>query len=520
MMNFILFFGSVSYGANVPVKVGKLTLSFQAEERFVPKAFRERLEDDWQKFCEDFAKQFVVGKGPQGRGIFSKTQCLPLQYVSDAKEIPDFGDAWRFIFTWSHDSFGVSMYYQAKGKGSDRQLLGQIDFPKELKPDTLFDYREASYYVASRIYRRLPAAWSASFHKTDGQWQLPPLQQQMMASISAVRKVGIFALAYNTEQKTWNPTLFAVAQPVVSDDSSKDFDRTGTGALDLHWILQPHQAKARFWAQEIINPLEKEPDLAFLSIRDKGAPKNDLLENYALEGLKADSVALKYAIPFPKGSTVVSQTPKIEFDVNIGKGSLDGFMLGVEYSPRKKVVQDDETYSYTWNRTEIGYSFNIGQPQSIDKWATRFRLTPKVGFLSLDAYFPLNASENLELATAANFHLKRQLDFGGEFDWEVDSLNYRIKVWAATHFSGYLLAGSNPTKISNQRAGGDVVYDFYRTDGGLRFGILAFGYIDWVTLQKETVPDLSLNLATTTSSTASGASYNVTYIGTGLSLTW
>ncbi|RYZ53481.1 MAG: hypothetical protein EOP07_17725 [Proteobacteria bacterium] len=97
-------------------------------------------------------------------------------------------------------------------------------------------------------------------------------------------------------------------------------------------------------------------------------------------------------------------------------------------------------------------------------------------------------------------------------------MSYRLKAWASTHLSGYVLAQSNPTKISNQRAGADLSYDIFKTRGGLRVGAMVFGYIDWVTLQKEAAPQLSLNLATST--TASGASYNVTYLGAGFSVTW
>ena len=163
-------------------------------------------------------------------------------------------------------------------------------------------------------------------------------------------------------------------------------------------------------------------------------------------------------------------------------------------------------------------TFNLGEPQTIERFASQFKLVPKVGILNMDAYFPLNASQNLEFATVASFEVKRQLDLGAEFSWELESLNYRLKLWATAHISGYVLAGSDPTKVSNQRGGGDLSYDVYKTSGGMRFGLMVFGYLDVVTLQQDTTPQLGLNLATST--TASGASFNVTYIGGGFSVTW
>lgn len=499
------------------MKVGRMTLSFRADEKFIPKAFRERLGQDWENFCEDFSSNFLVGKGPQGRGVFSKIECESLDYVKSLDEVSPANDPWHFIFTWKSEGFALDIYFQPKGKKTEPVLIRSVQFPKQLTPDFLFAYPEPKFYVINKIYRAMPMGWSAMFNKTDIQWQLNPLQPAMMNVINPPHKIGLFSLAYNLEQKTWVPTLFAVAQPVVGDDSNKNFDREGGGPLELHWVNTPRQSKMRLWAQEIYNPLEKEPDPAFLTLRE-GQSNNSILEKYVLEGLKSNTLSFRYGIPFPKGTTVVSHAAKIEVIADVGKGMLDGFTFGVEFSPRLGVKEGVETYSYTWTRVETGWSFTLGTPQTIDRFATRFKATPKIGVLSLDAYFPLNASENLEFATVAEFKLSRQIDLGGEFSWELESLSYRLKVWASNHLSGYVLAKSNPTKISNQRAGADLSYDMFKTLGGLRVGAVAFGYIDWVTLQKEAAPQLSLNLATST--TTSGASYNVTYLGAGFSVTW
>lgn len=502
---------------DIPIKVGRMTLSFKADEKFIPKAFRERLEQDWERFCEDFAVNFQVGKGPQGRGIFSRVECKSLDYVKDVDTIEAIENPWHFVFHWKSEGFGVDIYFQPKGKKTEPTLIRSIEFPKQLTPDFLFAFPQPKYYVVNKIYRNLPVGWTAVFNKADIQWQLNPLQPEMLSVMTPPRKVGLYSMAYNLEQKIWVPTLYAVAQPVVADDSSKDFDREGGGPLELRWVVTPKQTKLRLWAQEIYNPLEKEVDPPFLTMRE-GQSGQSILEGYALEGLKSNSVSVRYGVPFPKGTTVVSQASKVEVVATIGKGMLDGLVVGVEFSPRLEVKEAGETYSYTWTRMEAGWSFILGEPQTIDRFATRFKLTPKIGVLSLDAYFPLNASENLEFATVAEFKLSRQIDLGGEFSWELESLSYRLKAWASTHLSGYVLAQSNPTKISNQRAGADLSYDLFKTRGGLRVGAMVFGYIDWVTLQKEAAPQLSLNLATST--TASGASYNVTYLGAGFSVTW
>lgn len=500
---------------DVALKLMPMTISFQAEESFVPNNFRERLGSDWEVFCEKFSKNFLIGKGPQGRGVANKVNCLDAKFVNDPDKFNNVAAQWNLHFSWK--SKGLSLVLTHSLNKKDVLNLGTIDFPKQFSTDTFFHVPEATYYVLNRIYRRLPVAWSAVFQKTDVQWQLAPLDSKMLGVMSPARKVGLYALRFDDSQKIWIPTLYALAQPVVSDDSRKQFDREGGEPLELRWVINPRQSKMRLWAQEIYNPLEKEVDPSFISMADPNSKKG-LLEGYALDGLKSNQVFLRYGMPFPKGTTVVSQASKLELIAYFGKGIIDGLTIGYEYSPRQVQAEEDDTYSFTWTRMEAGWSFELGEPQTIERFATRFKLAPKIGILNMDAYFPLNASENLEFATVAAFRVKNQIDLGGELSWELESLNYRIRLWGTAHLSGYVLGGANPTKISNQRAGGDISYDVYKTSGGMRFALLGFGYIDWVTVQQETTPQEGFNLSTST--TASGASYNVTFIGAGLSVTW
>jgi hypothetical protein len=497
-------------------KAASGAFSFQADPGFVPQAFRERLGHDWQGFCEKFSQNLLIGKGPQGRGILSKVSCLDIRFVKDTDEAPA-EDSWVFQFDWKSSGLTLSVHYGVKGI-KDSLLVATLEFPKQFTPDLLFTSPEATAYVLNRLYRRLPAAWVNVFERSALQWQLSPLDARSLGIIPPARRIGIFALQFDPKQGLWIPTLYAVAQPLVREDGKRPNDREGSDAFEVRWVIEPKQPKIRLWAQEIYSPLEKEVDPSFLTVRGETANTGSLLEGYALEGLKSSAWSLRYGIPFPRGSTVVSEASKIELISSFGKGKLDGLTFQYEFSPRLTQVEGEDTYSFTWSRLEAGWAFQLGVPQAIERFATQFKLTPKIGILNMDAYFPLNASENLEFATVAAFKVNSQVDLGSELSWELESLNYRLKLWATAHLSGYVFSKSNATKISNQRAGGDISYDLYRSAGGLRVGILGFGYIDWVTIQRNTSPTSSLNLATST--TASGASYNVTYIGAGLSVTW
>lgn len=513
----------------VLIRSAKLQISFLAEESFVPKAFRQRLNQDWADFCGEFGNLFLTGKGPQGRGIFSSVDCVAVEYKGDTEAFEELENSWNFVFAWSKDKFSVTLLFHGKPVNHDAVTneIGTINFPSQFTPEFLFTYKEASYYVANRIYRRLPFAWSIALDPKEPQWQLPPLGDQMLGIVAPARKLGIFGMAYDLEKNIWIPILYGTAQPIGVEETGKGQkdagkDTSGMAPYEITWNrLAPRQKLTKLWAQEIFPPIEKEIDPTFITVHMK-EQDSGILEAYALEGLHKHQTYLRYGIPFPKGAAVVSQASKVEMNVLLGKGIFDGFNLNFDYSPRVTNDVNGDAYSYAWSRFNIGWSFLLGKPQSINRHATRFKLTPRVGLLNLDAYFPTSTDDS-DTVKKAEFHVTRQLDFGGEFAWELESLTYRLKLWGTSNLSGYIFAGNQAVKISSQRAGADFIYDVIRSKGGFQLGLMAFGYIDWVNLQKATTTNYQDEfelLATDSSTQASGASYNVTFLGLGIVFVW
>jgi len=119
----------------------------------------------------------------------------------------------------------------------------------------------------------------------------------------------------------------------------------------------------------------------------------------------------------------------------------------------------------------------------------------------------------------SRFKLYRQLEFGQEFSWEMESSRYRTRLWVSTHLSGYFLTTKNSSKVTNQRAGGEAVYDLHRFAEGTRIGLMAFGYIDWMALQTQTSIDPDSNDAGI-DTTSIGATLSLGYVGLGLTLGW
>jgi len=498
-----------------PVTVRSATFSMHADEKFVPKVYRKRLGDDWKVFCKDFASNFIVGKGPQGRGVFSKVECQPLTFGgNDAGPVLD-ENSWHFEFSWSGKGLSVAIYFQAEARSEGSLPFREFSLPPIMNTDLIFTSQDAKYHLISQTYRQLPMAWNYVFRKEDRQWQMRGLDEPMLAGMPALRKTGLFALTFNAKSGVWAPTLYAIADPITAEEGKRPLDRLGKTALNLRWIRTPHKSQIRLWAQEILDPLDAERDLSFLR-RDSN---HSILERYASENFKADTVSLRYGSPLPRGENVIGQAEKIEATVSIGKGMFEGLWLGAEYSPRRELEDDGKTNSYHWERLGAGWSLILGDTRTIDRFASRFRLTPRLGVLTLDTYLPGESSGDVGADTLTHFKLDRQLEIGQEFAWQIESLSYRGKLWVSTHLSGYLLAPKNATKVSNQRVGADFSFDMYKSRNGLRIGLLAFGYIDWMSLQTRTLIDPNSNLAGV-DNTSIGATYSYSYVGLGLSLGW
>ena len=512
------FWGQPLFAKKMAIKIDAMTFSFNADQKFIPQNYRQDLNATWIGFCDELGSNFLVGKGPQGRGIVGETECFETEFSPDFKTGSIGNNLWHVAFIWGSKGLSAKIYFRTKGRNSEVVLLEDITFPEQLTPDLLFTSSAAKYHIIGTIYRFLPVEWNRQLKFGDMNWQLKPLDVAMSTVLPPAQKLGLFSLAYDTKVKLWIPTLYAIATPTSGEHATEDFDRFGNNPFEIRWVKQPRREKLRLWMKEIYNPLRADTDTVFLEKSAKEKNARGLFENLALEHLVANTFTLRSAIPYPKGKTVVGQAQKVEAILNVAQGLLNGLYLGLEHSPRVETKNQIETYSYTWTRIEAGWSFSLGLPILLDRFASRFRLTPKVGILSLDAYFPVGSDDNSIESSPSNYHLSRQLSVGGEFSWDFETLAYKWKVWGTSHLSGYVLAPKIPTKVSNQRAGGDFSVNIFKNRDGLKLSALIFGYIDWVALQATEVSDSDETVAEDTS--ASVASYSATYFGLGLAVTW
>ncbi|MBC7530836.1 MAG: hypothetical protein H7318_04595 [Oligoflexus sp.] len=253
---------------NIPITIDRLTLSFRADETFIPKAFQRRLGEDWTAFCEDFSTNFLLGKGPQGRGPFAKVECEEIDYIKDTAIIRPNGNPWNFVLTWKSQGLGLDIYFQPQGAHTEPLLYRSILFPKQLTPDFLFRHPEPKFFVISKIYRQLPMAWSRVFARDDEQWQAPVLQADMLTTLNPARKIAFYQLSYNLEQKLWLPRLVAIAQTSAEGESSRSLDQEGREPLEIKWLIPQRKSRQRLWGQEIFDPTEKDLVPAFLNTRE------------------------------------------------------------------------------------------------------------------------------------------------------------------------------------------------------------------------------------------------------------
>ena len=515
MGTLIIFWSTLLFAKNQRLKIEGLRLSFQVDDTLVPSSFRDRLREDWEEFCETFAEGFVVGKGHQGRGISDRFFCSPVDFSNAARTSAPANEAWQFHFSWTPKGLDVSIFHQETGPNSSRHLLQNLKFPEQITPANLFASAPSKLYVAESIYRILPVAWSIVLKNQ--QTTLLLAAPEGSATVRSAPKLALYTMAFNSVKKIWVPNLYAIAQATSNEDhaANKETGELGT-VLEVRWLKTTKRPKVRLWAQEIFDPREGEKELSALNFR---VDRNEtLVGGYAQDSLKSNRVTYSYGLHLPSDDEIVHKAPRTSIALDFGRGLLENFSLDYEFSPLAKTKVASETHHYSWSRLQAGHSFRLGVPNLLERFATRLRLTPKIGVSNMNSYYPLLTGGNEEFPAYADFRFTGQLDLGGAFSWELEAHNFRLKASFSTHLSGYVLADADAVSISNQRMGGDISYQVYKISRGLRLDAIAFGYIDWVSIRKKGVVDSSLESENQTTST--GTSYNNQVFGLGFAVPW
>ncbi|MBC7532302.1 MAG: hypothetical protein H7318_12040 [Oligoflexus sp.] len=463
----------------------------------------------WIDFCKDFGQRFLIGKGPASRGIFNRFLCFPAGVkAGPVRNNPP--NLWMFTFV--EGTAGLQL--KAMLQSEDFNLF-TLELPTLLNFETMFSSPEALEYLTMATYQRLPIAWQVSLSADGKHWLLPSGVKSSELLFESDNELMLYQLQFDSKEKLWIPKLFGKALGKLAPEHSEP-DEEGSHKISIDQFHRPGvDHPAVLWAQELY---ELEPGRAGKgSLYLVEVKKTDRTREEGAGTENDNEAILTYLLPIPARSENGEEPLRIGLELKLLSDSKSDLRITTERSiPLSQ--QNLLNYRFQWSRAQVGYSFKLNPDLNLQQFKPHFRLTPRIGILSIDAYLPVALQDQVE---SANFDLKvqNQFEFGGEMALELWRKPYRIAAFASNHLAGYLIKGRDSAKVSNQRFGGSLHYRHQLETWKMAVGLDALAYFDWITLKKNLVPVGSTTLAPSDVA-ASGISKNSVYLGLGSTLSW
>ena len=484
-------------------KADVLELTFHSDE----KTLDPNRNSDWEKFCEEFGKQFLIGRGPQGRGLFKRKSCRPMSEAPKAGLKSD----WLMAFTSSDKKLSIQGFYKNRS-------IFIIPFPSVITPARLFSSPGSMQFAVAQVYRKLPAAWRISLPAGTAQWTLPAFDQSRMPGESRVSHMLFFTLGYDEEQNLWLPKLRAVAKaiqpsPIAQDKAASPF------ALPLVYLQakSPRPKKVALWAQELHADLDADQGKNLIYLSDAPASSESPQQVKMREYISFSSI--RYLTPVPEGKTAASQSSKFEYLLRLQKGALNGLSLAIEKSLSEEGDAANPS-SFSFLRQSASWGISLGLDGQYSKVSSQFRLAPRIGLITLDSRLPVQTLTG-EFDSPLTFRAKNQLELGGELNWQLQMDTYTLWLAAANKLSGYVLKKAGDAKVSNQRLSAVFHYRSPFEPMGITLGLEALLYLDWLSFQNDlTAPDDNQLAMLASAAESKAVSLTILYLGLGLSLNW
>ena len=462
------------------------------------------IEATWDSFCNEFSRQFLVAKGPQGRGIFKRRVCRKLQMEADA---PTQGTSdWRFHFLEEGSKLRIDVTYL-------KEPIFTYSPPEVLSPNLIFTNPVARQYLIGQIYRRLPVAWRIKLPADAEQWKLPDFDESQMPGEAPVSHLLLFKVTFDANHRLWQPTLKAVAtrdQALARDSATSP----ATLAVEYQAAEARSQGPTTLWAQELYSE-ESEHNKSLLSLLTAIKPSvatEKVRENISL-------TALRYLKTFSNRQTAPSQTPKFEIAIKLQKAPLDGLSLSFENSLPPPET-NEIPYHFYWSRQSLGWAVGLGLEGTLVGVASQFRLAPRIGLLSMNATFPAQTEES-DVQVPVLYETKNQLELGAELSWQLQRKSYTLWISGMNSLSGYVLKKEGAAEVSNQRLSGIIHYRSPWRPFGVTLGLEALAYLDWISLKKKSVQEAVDDDASEAGGVlTSNVSLTVLYLGLGTSFSW
>jgi hypothetical protein len=547
-LTWFLFSSTLSYGQDVAIEHGKITLNIKKSRKIKGKKGKRAYAKDFKRACNKIGKAMTVGKGPWGYGFLGSFQCYRgKRLVSGKKGSPK----WELEIIDGKKETSFTMYrLSPKKKEIAKVVMPPSDFTFKFLGDdefvdlvsfTLMDSMPIGMIIAKAMIKgksfsgRHPKAGNSPRFK----YEVPKPPEMLTA----------YTLAWNAKEETWDAEVSGAAkqgkikEPKLRGKKKRKRLRGGSVSYAVDAGIIAGTSKNNLWAQNAKGPGSQKKELdkmiqdAHLNLN--AAAKDGKLKEFLrgqidsiasllLDTLAGGYVGVRYGLQVNPGDSIQSETSIFSLLVEIRGGPVQGLRYYYDLLPEKKKkvevtnnetgtpVVTEEEESITWSRHTLGFSWGFDPGVLVDQ----ITFDPKIGIWTYEATLISSRDETTDdpskvddfsLGTTVSF----ALEIGAEWlaDW------YTIRTWYGID-SGVSLVKTGGNITSN-KFGVDAFFTagpkFALFGAPVKTALLAFYFFESVSITSGQDEDKELAQGEVE---ITGIDYDAGYAGGGVALSW
>ena len=469
-------------------------IAIKSETSKYPTQLQENL---WQNICESLGQR--LKKSNSGQGFLTTFKCAFGKNLTELEK----NSGWIIFIHETKEFLAIDIYSQ---RSKEFLLVQNFSFTSRSNKLELYERPKVLENLARLIIESIPTGWNAKYQGVDKNFAF-----ESSADLPALpTRLLVYRLAFDLQTEQW------LSQP----RAELEYVQTNEGApgkkIEIFrpsriWI--PLVQGENYWVQNS-NGLNLRQSLyeKRLAMDLEGFSVLGLVDRLFLESLTSNYFGLRYGRSFLKGRSVITETPLISLLVEMRSGLFAGLRWYYDYMPKVKASSDFGQEHFAMKRLLLGWAFDYKAPKSFSKFVSRVDLQPKLGLLDVEAQF-LVADSNGVLSP---FELKAKniANLSLELGIERESWLTRNRLWVSYSSAKIAVKNSAGLGISSSRIGLDIYIDL-STRRRLKWSALAFGMAENMELTRD-----NRTLLRKSDSAISEISFNLFFLGGGLSLSW
>lgn len=498
-----------------------------------PPEFKNKKEEakflkTWKAACTSLARGLTVGKGVWGSGVFKSHACiLNKKRVAGVTSSTPVG--WHLeVSEGRRTGLKMELYH---GVGPKRVLESALELPANDRALIMLKNREAADLLALKLMDSLPMS------------RVIPVESGILSMSHSEKKVRkspppiappeyhIYALSFDDETSRWLPTYVGRAnlvkapklEPEIKDGKTPKKKKTppkepAAWVWDITLDGAPVQEGQVYWAQDSRgrgkNSAGIDGSLGF-ALEPFGYSR-DFLTAMLFDTLASGYVGIRYGYPITFGDPLISQSTMVSVFAEVRGGPLKGLRWYWDMAPEVSAIVENQELKFGWSRPTLGWSFGMNINSPI---VNRVDVVPKIGVMDFKSRVPLPSIDPDETGgtiVGVDFNLKNATSFGGEIGIESATDWFLLRLWGASDIAGIVDTGGDGT-VSSIRGGIDTYWDFVKIGKLFESSLLVFAVGETITLSQRAE---TTEPAPGTDQIINGLSYNLAFLGLGISLTW